>query len=361
MSNLSTDVVVVGAGVVGLAVARRFALAGLEVVLLEKEPTFGTGTSSRNSEVIHAGLYYPTGSLKADLCLSGREKLYEYCGERRIPHKQVGKLVVATDSDEVTKLEAIHQQALANGCHEVGLLGGKEFNREQGALRAKAMLLSPRTGIIDSHQLMLNLLGDLENFGGVVAYKTEVRSIAVSGRGALVCLEENTELEAACVINCAGLEAAQLLTSSESDYGVRWARGDYFSYAGRVPFQRLVYPVPQPGGLGVHLTVDLTGAARFGPDVTWVDEIVYTVDSTKRERFSEAVTRYWPGCDASKLSPSYSGIRPKVTRHGEVVGDYVLVRQGADSQAKVLHLLGIESPGLTSCLSLADYVFKEIY
>ena len=185
MSNLSTDVVVVGAGVVGLAVARRFALAGLEVVLLEKESTFGTGTSSRNSEVIHAGLYYPTGSLKADLCLTGREKLYEYCGERRIPHKQIGKLVVATDSDEVTKLEAIHQQALANGCHEVGLLGGKEFNREQGALRAKAMLLSPRTGIIDSHQLMLNLLGDLESFGGVVAYKTEVRSIAVSGRRGL--------------------------------------------------------------------------------------------------------------------------------------------------------------------------------
>ena len=361
MSELKTDVVVIGAGVVGLAVARRFAIAGLEVVVVEQETTFGTGTSSRNSEVIHAGLYYPTGSLKANLCLTGRDKLYEYCNDRRIPHKQLGKLIVATDAEEATKLESIRQQALANGCDEVALLSGKEFDRERGALRAVAILLSPRTGIIDSHQLMLSLLADLEKAGGLVAWNTRVDSIAASSQGASVLLDKKIEVNAACAVNAAGLGAAEFLSNSVSGYGTRLAKGDYFSYSGRIPFTRLVYPVPQPGGLGVHLTIDMCGAARFGPDVTWVDEVDYSIDSAKRDLFFERIRKYWPDCDIEKLSPSYSGIRSKATCNGEVLDDFLFVTEGAESRAKIIHLLGIESPGLTSCLSIADHIFDEVY
>ena len=361
MSELKTDIVVIGAGVVGLAVARRFALAGLEVVLVEQESTFGTGTSSRNSEVIHAGLYYPTGSLKANLCLNGREQLYEYCNERRIPHKQLGKLIVATDAEEAIKLEAIRQQALANGCGEVALLGGKEFDREQGALKAVAMLLSPRTGIIDSHQLMLSLLADLESAGGIVAWKTRVKSVSASTQGALVLLDKGIEVKAACVVNAAGLSAAKFLSSPCLGYGTRLAKGDYFSYSGPIPFSRLIYPVPQPGGLGVHLTIDLSGAAKFGPDVTWVDEVDYSVDSAKRDLFFERIRKYWPDCDVEKLSPSYSGIRSKATRHGEMLDDFLFVTERAEPSSKIIHLLGIESPGLTSCFSIADHIFNEVY
>ena len=361
MPELKTDIVVIGAGVVGLAVSRRFALAGLEVVVVEQEQTFGTGTSSRNSEVIHAGLYYPTGSLKANMCLKGREQLYEYCNERRIPHKQLGKLIVATDAEEETKLEAIRQQAADNGCDEVALLGEKEIDRERGALKAVAMLFSPRTGIIDSHQLMLSLLADLEKAGGIVVWKTRVESVAASTQGASVLLGENVEVNAACVVNAAGLGAAEFLPDSDLGYGTRLAKGDYFSYSGRIPFNRLVYPVPQPGGLGVHLTLDLGGAGRFGPDVTWVDEVDYSIDSAKRQLFFERIRKYWPDCDIEKLSPSYSGIRSKATRHGEVLDDFLFVTEGAESRSKIIHLLGIESPGLTSFLSIADHIFNEVY
>ena len=213
---------------VGLAVARRFALAGLQVVLVEQEATFGTGTSSRNSEVIHAGLYYPTGSFKANLCLIGREKLYEYSKERCIPHKQLGKLIVATVADEETELEAIRQQARDNGCDEVDLLSGKEFDQERGVLKAVAMLLSPRTGIIDSHQLMLSLLMDLERASGMVAWKTCVESVAASNQGS-VLLDKSIEVSTSCVVNAAGLSAAKFLPDSDSGYGTRLAKGDYFS------------------------------------------------------------------------------------------------------------------------------------
>ena len=361
MSGLSTDIVVVGAGVIGLAVARRFAMAGLEVLLLEKEATFGTGTSSRNSEVIHAGLYYPTESLKARLCLLGREKLYEYCCQSGIPCQQRGKLVVATTADEVMELEAIHQQALANGCEEVYLLGGAKFKREKGDLRATAMLLSPRTGIVDSHQLMLSLLGDFERHNGLVAWKTEVKSIESSGQSVFVNFGPDSKINASCVVNAAGLGASWLLGSSEKRYGVRLAKGDYFAYSGRIPFNRLVYPVPQRGGLGVHLTLDMNGVGRFGPDVSWVDGIDYSIDSSKGDLFFAQIQKYWPDCDSTKLSPSYSGIRPKVTYDDELLGDFVLMRESGDSGSKIVHLLGIESPGLTSCLSIADYIFNEIY
>jgi len=361
LSELKTDIVVIGAGVIGLAVARRFALAGLEVVVVEQERTFGTGTSSRNSEVIHAGLYYPSGSLKAKLCLTGREQLYEYCNERRIPHKQLGKLIVAADAEETIKLEAIYQQAQASRCDEVALLSGKEVDQERGALKAVAMLLSPRTGIIDSHQLMLSLLADLVRAGGLVAWKTRVESIAASTQGASVLLDKKIAVNAACVVNAAGLGAADFLSNSDSGYGTRLAKGDYFSYSGRIPFTRLVYPVPQPGGLGVHFTIDMGGAGRFGPDVTWVDEVDYSIDSAKRHLFFERIRKYWPDCDIEKLSPSYSGIRSKATCHGEMLDDFLFVTESYEPRSKIIHLLGIESPGLTSCLSIADHIFKEVY
>ena len=361
MSELKTEIVVIGAGVVGLAVARRFALAGLEVLLVEQEATFGTATSSRNSEVIHAGLYYPTGSLKASLCLTGREKLYEYCNERRIPCKQLGKLIVATEPEEVMQLETIHHQSIANGCDEVSMLAKNEFDRERGALKAEAMLLSPRTGIIDSHQLMLNLLGDLERAGAAVAWKAKVRALEVSSNGVTVRLDKNIEVNSSCVINAAGLSAAELLSDSVEGYATRLAKGDYFSYSGQVPFNRLIYPVPQTGGLGVHLTLDLNGTARFGPDVTWVDEVDYSIDESKRDLFFERIRKYWPDCDVDKLSPAYSGIRAKATCSGEMLGDFLFKTEGEDSRSKIIHLLGIESPGLTSCLSIADYIFNKIY
>ena len=352
---------VVGAGVIGLAVARRFASAGLEVLLVEKEATFGTGTSSRNSEVIHAGLYYPTESLKAKLCLPGREKLYEYCRDRGIPYKQLGKLVVATTADEVIELEAIHQQALANGCEEVSLLSGPEFKHEQGALKAAAMLLSPRTGIVDSHQLMLSLLGDFERHGGLVAWKTEVKSVESSGRSMSINFGADSSINASWVVNAAGLGASRLLGSAGNRYGVRFAKGDYFAYSGKIPFNRLVYPVPRRGGLGVHLTLDMNGMGRFGPDVTWVDEIDYSINCSKRDLFFAQIQKYWPDCDSAKLSASYSGIRPKVTYDDELLSDFLFMRESNNSRSKIMHLLGIESPGLTSCLSIADHIFDEIY
>lgn len=361
MNDLSTDIVVIGAGVVGLAVARRFALAGLQVVLVEKRETFGTETSSRNSEVIHAGLYYPANSLKAQLCLRGRELIYEYCRERAIPCRQTGKLVVATDPDEANRLEQLQYQAKENGCEEVYLLGGQEFARERGELNAQAILLSPRTGIIDSHQFMLSLLGDFERFEGLVAWNTEVVSFHSSAEGSSVLLADQTAVKAACVINAAGLGAPALLPNSASRFGLRLAKGDYFSYSASVPFERLVYPVPPQGGLGVHLTLDLSGRARFGPDLTWVDQISYEIDGSKVDQFYEAVRRYWPGCDRECFAPSYSGIRPKAALDGELLGDFRIITESEGAAAKTIHLLGIESPGLTSCLALANYIFEDLF
>ena len=336
-------------------------MAGLEVLLVEKEATFGTGTSSRNSEVIHAGLYYPTDSLKARLCVPGLEQLYQYCSERKLPCKQLGKLVVATTAGEVTELEAIHQQARTNGCDEVYLLGDAEMKREQSDLKATAMLLSPRTGIVDSHQLMLSLLGDFERHSGMVAWKTEVKSIESSGQSVSVNFGPDSRINASCVVNAAGLGASWLLGSSLNRYGVRLAKGDYFTYSGRIPFKRLVYPVPERGGLGIHLTLDMNGMGRFGPDVSWIEEIDYSINSSKRELFFTQIQKYWPGCDSTKLCPSYSGIRPKVTFDNELLSDFAIVWESGDAQSKVIHLLGIESPGLTSCLSVADYVVNQIY
>ena len=362
MSELRTEVLVIGAGVVGLAVARRFALAGLEVLLVERETTFGTQTSSRNSEVIHAGLYYPTGSLKAQLCLEGREKLYQYCETRGVPFAQIGKIVVASGVDESVRLLEIHAQAMSNGCSEVRMLSSKEACDERGELNAESILFSPKTGIIDSHQLMISLLGDFERAGGTTSWKSEVSELEASSTGITARFDDGVEVEAQCVVNASGLSAEGLLSRElASDYGLRLAKGDYFSYSGNVPFKRLVYPVPEPGGLGVHLTIDLGGACRFGPDVSWEQTESYEVDGSKAEVFFEAIRRYWPKCQRDRLMPAYSGIRPKAIYRGNLVADFLVLSERTTGSPRIVHLLGIESPGLTSCLALADYVFDTLH
>lgn len=362
MSELRTEVLVIGAGVVGLAVARRFALAGLEVLLVERETTFGTQTSSRNSEVIHAGLYYTTGSLKARLCLEGREKLYQYCETRGVPFAQIGKIVVASTKDESDRLLQIHAQAKSNGCSEVRMLTSKEISEERGELRAESILFSPRSGIIDSHQLMLSLLGDFERDGGTTSWRSNVSQLEFSSTGVTARFVDGVEVEAQCVINASGLNAAQLLSSElSSDYGLRLAKGDYFSYAGKVPFTRLVYPVPEPGGLGVHSTMDLAGACRFGPDVSWEETESYEVDGSKADVFFEAIRRYWPRCQRGRLSPAYSGIRPKAMYREKLIEDFLVLPERTTGSARIMHLLGIESPGLTSCLAIADYIYDTVH
>ncbi len=362
MAELRTEVLVIGAGVVGLAVARRFALAGLEVFLVERETTFGTQTSSRSSEVIHAGLYYPTDSLKAQLCLEGREKLYEYCKTRGVLFAQIGKLVVASGGNESDRLLQIHAQAISNGCSEVRMLTNKEIHEERGELSAESILFSPRTGIIDSHQLMLSLLGDFERAGGTTSWKSEVSELEASSTGITARFDDSVEVEAQCIINASGLNAAELLSPGlASDYGLRLAKGDYFSYAGKVPFTRLVYPVPVPGGLGVHSTMDLGGACRFGPDVSWEQTESYEVDGSKADAFFEAIRRYWPKCERDRLFPAYSGIRPKATYREKLIEDFLVLPESTTGSAHIIHLLGIESPGLTSCLTIADYVYDTVH
>ena len=362
MSELKTEVLVIGAGVVGLAVARRFSLAGLEVLLVERETTFGTQTSSRNSEVIHAGLYYPTGSLKAQLCLDGREKLYEYCERRGVPFAQIGKFVVASSGNESERLLQIHAQAKSNGCSEVRMLTTKEVCDERGELNAESVLFSPKTGIIDSHKLMLSLLGDFERAGGTTSWRSDVSQLECSSAGVTARFDDGVEVESQYVINASGLNAARLLSSElASDYSVRLAKGDYFSYSGKVPFTRLVYPVPEPGGLGVHLTIDLGGACRFGPDVSWEETENYEVDGSKADAFFEAIRRYWPKCQRDRLFPAYSGIRPKAIYREELIEDFVVLPERTTGSTSIIHLLGIESPGLTSCLTIADYIYDTVH
>ncbi len=323
---LSLDCVVIGGGVVGLAVARELALAGREVVLLEAEPRTGSITSSRNSEVIHAGLYYPTGSLKAELCVAGKQKLYDYCRVRYIPHKRCGKLVVASNEAEVAYLEKLLKQAQANGVDDCRLIDGGELARLEPRITGFAALVSPSTGIIDSQRLMEAYIADIEAHGGSVVLNSPVLGgellahairLSVGGR-------DPVEIEAKLVVNAGGLSA---WTVSESISGLdreavperHYAKGCYFSLTGRAPAERLIYPVPEPGGLGVHLTLDLAGQARFGPDVEWVETIDYDIDPRRADSFYGAIRRYWPDLPDGSLQPAYAGMRPKVVgRNGEV-------------------------------------------
>ena len=365
------DTVVMGAGVVGLAVARALALAGHEVLVLEAQDAIGTGTSSRNSEVIHAGIYYPQGSLKAQWCVQGKEMLYQYCAERGIAHQRCGKLIVATSEAQRPKLDAIAQHAAANGVTDLVLLTREQAQAMEPALECVAALHSPSTGIVDSHGLMLALQGDLENAGGMVVFNSPLASAqcnaTVDGHtGILLTTEDGTQLLARTVVNAAGMWAPDLARKFEG-LGAQhiptayYAKGNYFTLAGRAPFKQLIYPVPEAAGLGVHLTLDLGGQAKFGPDVQWVDSADdLVVDPARGDAFYAEVRRYWPDLQDGALTTGYAGIRPKISGPGEATADFVL--QGADTHgvAGLINLFGIESPGLTSCLAIGQAVAQRL-
>ena len=358
----SVECVVIGAGVVGLAVARALALGGREVWVLEAANAIGTGTSSRNSEVIHAGIYYPTGSLKARLCVQGREMLYAYCAERGIPHRRCGKLIVATSNDQRLSLEAIQAQAQANGVDDLQWLGRDEARALEPALECVAALLAPSTGIVDSHALMLALQGDLEHAGGMVALNSPVAKAECGPDAIEIEAADGTQLRARTVVNAAGLHAPALASRFE---GLRaahvprahYAKGSYFTLAGKAPFDHLIYPVPEAAGLGVHLTLDLGGQAKFGPDVQWVDSADdLLVDPARGDAFYAEVRKYWPALKDGALAPGYAGVRPKIHGPGEPAADFVVQGPQVHGVAGLVNLFGIESPGLTSALALGEYV-----
>ena len=363
----SVECVVIGGGVIGLAVAREMAAAGLETVVLEKENRIGTSTSSRNSEVIHAGIHYQAGSLKAETCVAGKAMLYDYCRERGVGYSNCGKLIVATVTDEIPVLQQIAAQAKANGVDDLVLLDRAQALDLETELRCEAALLSPSTGIIDSHELMLSLQGDLENSGGAVAVESPVNGGTVTDHGLLlkVGVDDEYELLARRVVNSAGLGASRVAGSIEGMPAdrvptIHLAKGCYFSCNRRAPFSRLIYPVPHAYALGVHLTLDLGGRARFGPDMEWVESVDYDVDPLRAESFYGAIRRYWPGLPDDSLSPDYSGIRPKLQGPDEEARDFWIQGPEEHGVPGLVNLFGMESPGLTACLAIGAYV-RDLY
>jgi L-2-hydroxyglutarate oxidase LhgO len=359
----AVECVVIGAGVVGLAVARALALAGHDVMVLEKERWIGAETSSRNSEVIHAGLHYPKGSLKARFCVEGRDRLYAYCAERGIPHRRLGKLTVAAKESEVPILEGVWRKAEANGVDDLEWVGGNEARALEPELFCVRAFLSPSTGIVDSHALMLAYQAELEAAGGMVVLRAPVLAGRAGPEGFTLEVggAEPMTLDCRLLVNSGGVHAPALARriegippdSTPRDY---FCRGVYFTLSGRSPFRRLIYPVPEPGGLGVHLTLDLAGQARFGPDVEWIDRLDYTVDPRRGDRFYDAIRSYWPGLKDGALQPGYAGIRPKISGPTEPAADFVAQGPAEHGVPGLVNLYGIESPGLTASLAIADHV-----
>lgn len=370
------DVCVIGAGVVGLAIGRALAQRGLETVVLERADAIGTATSARNSEVIHGGLYYLRGSLKARLCVTGNPQLYAYCETHGVPHRRCGKLVVATDAAQRAELQRLEAQARANGVSDLQWLDAPALRALEPALHGVAALLSPSTGIVDSHALMVSLQGGLERHGGAVALCSPVLSMAHAGDAHVLQVggEAPSELSARIVVNAAGLWAPDLARQHAGQDArrlpqARYAKGSYYALSGRAPFSRLVYPVPEPGGLGVHLTLDLAGQARFGPDVEWIspaspDEIDYRVNPARAKGFHAAIRRYWPALPDDALQPAYSGVRPKLQWSGEDGSapshDFVIDGPADHGIPGLVQLFGIESPGLTASLAIADEVSARL-
>ena len=368
----SVDTVVIGAGVVGLAVARALAQAGREVVILEAENAFGTITSARNSEVIHAGIYYPTGSQRATLCVRGKQMLYAHCASHGVPHQRCGKLIVATHPGELAALHTLQATAQANGVDDLQWLSAAQARALEPALACVGALLSPSTGIIDSHALMLSLLGDAERAGAMLALCAPVQGGRVTPGGIELTVGNAdtaappTRLLARQVVNSAGLGAPALARLIEGVPAAhvpqgRLAKGCYFTLAGKSPFSRLIYPAPgQSGHLGVHLTLDLGGQARFGPSFKWVDSLDYQVDEADAHGFEAEVRRYWPGLPDNALQPGYAGLRPKISGPGEPAADFRIDGPALHGVAGLVNLFGIESPGLTSCLAIAEAVVDAL-
>src|SRR5579883_1893838 len=364
----SVDCVVVGAGVVGLAVARALARAGREVIVVEAAEGIGTGTSSRNSEVIHAGIYYPKGSLMARACVEGRRKLYAYCKEHDVPHRNCGKLIVATNRQEDDMLASIQGRAEANGVEGMRVLSAAEARALEPNLQCTSALFSPATGIIDSHTYMLALQGDAEANGAMIAFNSPLLGAKVTDDGIELAVggAEPMRLKTRLLVNSAGLHAPDLARKiagmpADKIPTAYYAKGNYFTLSGRSPFSRLIYPVPVPGGLGVHITVDMGGQAKFGPDVEWIhpkspDAIDYTVDPHRADKFYAAVRKYWPALKDGALQPGYAGIRPKIVPPGAPAQDFTIMGPAEHGVPGLIHLFGIESPGLTASLSLAEHV-----
>ncbi len=359
------DCIVVGAGVIGLAIGRALANAGREVVIVETEADIGMHTSSRNSEVIHAGLYYPESSLKAQLCIRGKEQLYRYCKDRNVAHERIGKLIVAGDETDLEKLRAIDQQARRNGVTDLRFLDATTVRSLEQSVECVGGLLSPSTGIIDSHGFMMALQADLEARDGTVLLASPVEKVTATTRG----FELRVAAKAArcrTLINAAGLGAVALMKSIHvakrnqrlpldvpDQY---YAKGHYFSYQGHSPFKRLIYPLPGGGGLGIHASTDLGQGVRFGPDVIWANDVDYTFDETRKSAFVAAIRRYFPALDPDRLMPAFTGIRPKVVPYGKPDGDFLIHGPATHGIPNLVCLYGIESPGLTASLAIADYV-----
>ena len=362
------DCVVLGAGVIGLAVARELAQAGRDVLIVEAAETIGTHTSSRNSEVIHAGIYYAQNSLKAKLCVAGRKQLYAYCKERHIPHRQIGKLIVAATPRQTLRLDAIAAGARLNGADDLYKISGSEARALEPELVCDAALVSPSTGIIDSHALMLSLQGDGENSGAQTVFRTPFLNGRLLESGEFLLNfggAEAMEITAQCVINATGLAApdvarkllGQPLAIIPKAY---FCKGSYFTLSPKSPFSRLIYPMPDNASLGVHLTLDLAGQAKFGPDTQWIDHVDYSLDPGRADVFYAAVRRYWPGLPDKALHPSYAGIRPKIVDAGSPPADFIIAGPATHGIKNLVNLFGFESPGLTACLAIAQAVHAAL-
>jgi L-2-hydroxyglutarate oxidase LhgO len=349
--------------VIGLAIARRLALSGREVVVLEAEEAFGTHTSSRNSEVIHAGIYYPTGSLKARLCVAGRKALYRYCTEHGVHHRRIGKVIVACDESELAGLRKYHEQATINGVDDLRMLNADELAEMEPNVRCVAGFLSPSTGIVDSHALMLAYLGEAESHGASLAFASPVASGRLESGG--IVLEvggaESTSIKCDIVVNSAGFSAQSVARSiagipAGTIPPTHYAIGHYYTLAGAAPFRRLVYPVARQDWLGVHVTIDLGGQVKFGPDFAWIDRVDYRFDESREAAFYKAIRRYYPGLKDGALRPGYTGIRPKIHGPGEPAPDWAIQGPRDHGVAGLVNLYGVESPGLTSSLAIAEHV-----
>lgn len=363
------DCTVIGAGVIGLAVARSLALAGRDVLVIDAAYGIGTETSSRNSEVIHAGIYYPQGTLKARLCVKGRDQLYAYAAERGIGRERLGKLIVATSDEQLVKLHQIRAAAEACDVHDLVLLDAAAAKRMEPELACVAALHSPSTGIIDSHALMLSYQGDAEAQGAVFAFETKVEGGEITPQGIVLSAATRDgaahEFLSHSVVNAAGLGAQDIAARfggfpAHHIPPLTFARGCYFTLSGKAPFSRLIYPVPVDGGLGVHLTLDLAKQARFGPDVEWIDKVDYTLDERRGQSFYADIRRYWPALADGRLQPGYTGIRPKLSKKGEPAADFVISGPADHGIAGLVNLFGIESPGLTASLAIADEVSARL-